>query len=213
MNVSDMLALMATLGIGEGTAVDEPNQIALQYLNLAHDQLYRETASLNANLLIKETLNNIANQASITLAQTPFIIANILVQGETKPLAQTSLFDFVQFQSENPYSSTPSIYALQKRLINFYPIQADTVYSFDTWYLPERTPLMQYTLEADIPYPLSYQSVLVDGALYYLFQDESGFKNPQKELEAMKRWNKGRADLLSYLQGVNQLKISTFSNA
>jgi hypothetical protein len=62
----------------------------------------------------------------------------------------------------------------------------------------------------DIPHPV--YPVLADGALYYLFQEEGGFKNTQKELEARKRWETGKSRLLSYLYTSSGQTFSTFSS-
>jgi len=45
MNVSDMINVMKTLGIGQVYGDEETNEIFLTFLNLANDQLYSETAN------------------------------------------------------------------------------------------------------------------------------------------------------------------------
>ena len=213
MNVAQMISLMGTLGIGETLAEDASKQIALQYLNLAHDQLYRETANINASIWVDETLTSVNNNPTIVLSEIPFLIAKVFLKGQMCPLKPLSVLDFVQYQFDNLLQGPPLVYMFQLNTVSFYPSQPDTSYEFTVWYAPKRTPLNEFTTEDSIPYPAEYQSVLVDGALYYLFQDESGFKNPQKENEALRRWNQGRADLTAYLYGSNNQRISTFSNA
>lgn len=214
MNVSDMINIMKTLGIGQVYGDEETNQIFLTFLNLANDQLYSETANINSGILINEpALTSVINQNSITLTQTPFSISRVFPVGKTNELNGKSVLDFADYQFANSDSNDPSIYTSIGKRLMFWPFVNDISYTMNVWYAPERTMLDLTTQESGIPYPVSYQRVLVDGALYYLFQDESGFKNPKKENAAMERWEKGRIDLKSYFYGSNKMSIRTFENA
>lgn len=214
MNVSDMINVMKTLGIGQVYGDKETNEIFLSFLNLANDQLYSETANINSGIFINEpNLISIVNQNSVTLTNTPFSISRVFPIGKTKALDGKSVLDFADYQFSNTSISDPCIYTSIGKNIMFWPFINDITYNINVWYVPERTMLDLTTPESSIPYPPSYQRVLVDGALYYLFQDESGFKNPRKENAAMERWDKGRMDLKSYFYGSNKMSIRTFENA
>ncbi len=213
MNVSDMLNLMATLGVGESTSVESPNDIFLQYLNLANSELYTATANFNSDVLVNETLQNAVDESSVVLAQTPHLISSIFPIGLSIPLIEQSLSNFNNYKFLYPNSfANPLIYTRQKNVVSFYPFQPGVIYTLDIWYVPPVADLTEDTMEDDIPYPASYQQILVDGALYYLFNDESGFRSAKKEDEAKNRWEKGKKRLISYLQGVNSETISTFCN-
>ena len=80
------------------------------------------------------------------------------------------------------------------------------------WYTPQPSLLTENTDESEIPYPPAYHPVLVDGGLYYLFQQEGGFKNTTKENEALIRWQNGKTRLLSYLYTSSGEFLPTFSN-
>lgn len=54
MTVSDLLGLMANLSVGLDNTNAAERAIFLQYLNLAHFELYQETASFNQDLIIQE---------------------------------------------------------------------------------------------------------------------------------------------------------------
>ncbi len=213
MNVSGMLKLMKTLGIGQVYSDPDTQAIFLEFLNLAHDELYRETANLNSDIFIDETHTSLPDQSFITLNQATFSISKVFPIGFKYELEGKSAIEFAEYRFENVYTSDPKIYYKKGNNINFYPFLSGVPYTFNAWSTPERTLLDINTPETAIPYPLSYQSVLVDGALYYLFQDESGFKNPKKEDQALRRWMKGKTDLTSYFKGSNKLKMSTFENA
>ncbi len=213
MNVSDMISAMDILGIGKVYSDEDSKRIALVFLNLAHDELYRETANLNSDVLIKDVVTTIANQSILPLGQPTFSVSKVLQVGRKYKIEGKSVLDFADYESENLESADPVIYTKIRQTVSVYPIVPTSIYTFNIWSAPERTPLFINTPESGIPYPLSYQSVLVNGALYYLFQDESGFKNQTRENEALRRWVNGKKDLISYLYGSNSQSISTFENA
>ena len=96
-------------------------------------------------------------------------------------------------------------------MIRFVPVQT-AVTSIKVWYVPQPITLTEQTPEQDIPYPLAYHPVLVDGALYYLFQEEGGFKNLQKAQAAQARWELGKERLIAYLYNSSGTSFSTFSS-
>jgi hypothetical protein len=209
MQIAEMIDLMGVLGIGETPS----NAIALKYLNQAHLKLYRQTANINPDLLINEQLTSLVNQNTVTVTEIPFIVSKVYQKGQAQPLEGMAFLDFVQYQSDHPnLVCSPRIYAFKRKIISFFPIQANQTYDFSVWYCTQPKTLTELTLEDAIPYPIAFHDVLVDGALYYLFQDESGFKNPQKEKEALARWEAGKSELFAYLYGSAKQQISTFSS-
>ena len=213
MNISDMIDIMRTLGIGEVYNDDTSQEIALRFLNLANDELYRETANINPNILTIDIIESFENESFFVLNSIPFSISKVYRIGSTVPLRGLSILEFNTYTIENPNPGDPAVYCVKGDVVSFWPFSPDVTYTFNTSYPVERTLLDITTIEADIPYPISYQSVLVDGGLYYLFQDEGGFKNPIKENEALRRWQKGKTDLKSYFYGSNKQFITTFSSA
>lgn len=213
MNVSEMITTMRNLSIGKVYSDADANAIALTYLNLAHDELYRETANLNSIISVKDTIISIANQSFITLSRNPFLISTVYCTGKLSALLGLSLVKFEAYQRETVYKNMPEVYSNIGKVLNFHPIVSGVSYTFDVRYPPERTALDITTPEESIPYPLSFHGVLVDGALYYLFQDESGFKNTLKENRAEERWLSGKANLINYLYGSNRQIMSTFQSA
>ena len=215
MNVSEMLSTMQNLGIGDVYRDSDTNRILLNFLNLAHDELYRETASFNINNFFIDTITSIANTTSIQLTKIPFLISNVFPVGFYVPGNELEGMDFIDFTKytirfTNP--GVPLVYSNVGQELNFYPISPGIQYTFKIFYPPERTRLEINTPESAIPYPLSYHGVLVDGGLYYLFQDESGFKNTLKENEALRRWKSGKANLIAYLKGYSKQKTRTYSS-
>ena len=214
MNVSKMISLMKTLGIGNVLDDDTSTVISLQYLNLAHEELYSETANINCQNFVNDSnLTSVAGQSHVTLSFTPFTVLKVFPIGYRLPLSPKSILDMEEYKFINPSSGNPHFFNNVGKTLNFWPIISTSIYNFNSWYSPERILLEENTPEVSIPYPLSYHRVLVDGALYYLFQDESGFKNPKKEDQALRRWESGKINLKSYFYGANKQTISTFRNA
>lgn len=212
MTVLEILKLMATLSVGTDNVTAGERGIFLQYLNLAHFELYQETASLNQDGWVSETLTKPQNTQAVTLAQSPYCINKVYDRTHQKTLNRLSLADLLEKDPDRKATGSPSQYVIQGRELTVYPLQTP-VLSLKVWYVPQPTALTEQTREQDIPYPLAYHPVLADGALYYLFQEEGGFKNPQKALAAEQRWEKSRLTLVSYLYQSSGQTLSTFSNA
>lgn len=213
MNAKEMIAAMRTLGIGEVYTDDEVERISLVYLNLANEQLYRETANINDDIVIDETLISIPGRSFVSLVTNPFLICEVYRSGYKQEIEGLSRSKFNGYIRRNELVGDPVIYYRKKNIINFYPIMPEIPYTFYVSHAPEITKITLATSESQIPYPVEYHSVLVDGALYYLFQDESGFKNIVKENEAKIRWIDGKASLQSYLFGSDKQSVNTFQNA
>ncbi len=213
MTVDKMISLMRILGIGEVYNDNDSKRIALDYLNLANDELYRETANINSRIFEKSTKTSVADESFITLDNEPFSVISVLstvTKGFLKPY---SVIDFDTYKTQRVYFGYPEIYSDLGAVISFYPLVAGTPYTFDVWSAKKRSLIEENTPESAIPYPSEYHGILVDGALYYMFQDESGFKNTAKENQALRRWLNGKINLTSYLYGSGRQYISTFENA
>ena len=211
MNVIQLLNLMGSLSLSEDNISASENAIFLQYLNLAHLELYAETATFNTDLYIQEHIDKPADISSFSLTYTPFVMGVVAVPSLKKRLKSVSLEEAFQEDPDLNHQGPISGYTLKKNKVILLPYQAEAL-SVVVWYIPHAKLFLETTPEADIPYPLSYQNILADGALYYVFQEEGGFKNPQKMMDAKQRWVLGKQRLLSYLKGAHSIPLSTFSN-
>jgi len=213
MNVAQMVSLMGTLGVGESQSVETSNEIALSYLNLAHEELYRETCNFISKVVQTDTgLTNTANENTITLSKMPYLISNVFPQAQTIEMDGVSLIDLRIYRFKNKDAGVPRKFAWLEKTIIFEPFEADTVYTFDVVYPTERTVLTMETQESDLPYPLSYQQLVLHGGLYYEFASLGGFRSSQKEVDAKAKWENGKSLFKSYLQGSNKQKMNTFRN-
>lgn len=210
MHVSDLLTLMGHLSLGNDNVSNAEREIFLQYLNLAHFELYQQTASLNMDLAWARTLTTEEGEMSVRLPDPPYIMQRVYDLTHHRPLTRASVAELYQLNPESGGVGPPRMYYVIGPELQFYPLPTTTL-TVKVLYIPQPVSFRQETVEDDIPYPLAYHPVLVDGALYYLFQDQSGFKNPVKMAEAKQRWKGGQSRLLAYLKGATGLSLSTFS--
>ena len=211
MEVSTLLSLMGNLSLGNDNITAVERSIFLQYLNLAHLELYQVTANFNQDLLIQVTLANQVDSNQVQLPETPYLVSSVYDLSHQRQLRRISLSDAITKDPAFTANGNPTQYFVQRDVFEFIPTQT-AITSINVWYVPQPTTLTEQTPEQDIPYPLAYHQVLVDGALYYLFQEEGGFKNLQKAQAAQARWEVGQTRLLAYLYNSSGQLFSTFSS-
>lgn len=209
MQISQMIALMGNLSVGLDNVTREDQNIFLQYLNLAHFELYQDTANINQDIFINEVV--VSNYNVATLSHIPFLIISAFDVTNRNSLEESSLSDILHDDPIFTDTGYPESFFVQKNLLNFHPIQTSNV-TMNVWYAPQPQSLTLATAEVDIPYPTAFHPVLVDGALRYLFQDEAGFKNPVQHQAADKRWEVGKSRLFAYLFNTKGSHISTFQS-
>ena len=202
---------MGTLSLGNDNIKAQERAIFLQYLNLAHFELYQETANFNQDLLVSQNIPNVPGNNYVTLASPPFLINTVYLPAIKKELKHISVVDALKADPDSSQTGAPYGYVRRRNRVEFFPKQI-TAMPVTVWYIPQPSLLAENTLETDIPYPIVYHPVLADGALYYLFQEEGGFKNAQKANAAQDRWEAGKTKLLSYLYNSSGQRLSTFSN-
>ena len=211
MEVSTLLSLMGNLSLGNDNITQVERAIFLQYLNLANLELYQITANFNQDLLVQVTLANQVDSNQVQLPETPYLVNSVYDLTHKRKLCRISLSDAIDRDGSKTSTGNPTRYFMQKDLLQFVPTQT-AITSINVWYVPQPSTLTEQTPEQDIPYPLAYHPVLVDGALYYLFQEEGGFKNIQKAQAAQARWEVGQTRLLAYLYNSSGQLFSTFSS-
>jgi hypothetical protein len=211
MEVSTLLNLMGNLSLGNDNITEVERGIFLQYLNLAHLELYQVTANFNQDLLVQVTLANQVGSNQVQLPETPYLVNHVYDLTHHRQLRRISLSDAITKDPAFTANGNPTQYFVQRDVLEFIPTQT-AITSINLWYVPQPIPLTEQTPEEDIPYPFAYHPVLVDGALYYLFCEEGGFKNLQKAQDAQRRWEVGQTRLLAYLYNSSGQLFSTFSS-
>jgi hypothetical protein len=212
LNVAEIVDTMCLLGIGEANQPQLEKDIALKYLNLVHAELYRKTAIFNTDAISHEELTSVAGESTVVLSRIPHAISTIIVQGQPKELTGIGRLKFLKNKILNPNSGNPCYYTYDLEDISFWPILPNSVYVMDVLFIIPWGPFDYDTLESDIPYPPLFHSILVDGGLTYLYQDEGGFRTADKVKKTEERWKDGKAEILSYFYGSTKQSIGTYSN-
>ena len=211
MEVSALLSLIGNLSLGNDNITQVERAIFLQYLNLAHLELYQVTANFNQDLLIQETLANEEGKNYAQLPKKPYLVNSVYDLTHQRKLRRISLTDAIERDPAFVSTGNPCQYFVMQDKVHFVPVQT-AVTSIKVWYVPQPITLTEQTPEEEIPYPAVYHPILADGALYYLFQEEGGFRDSQKSQAAQTRWETGKTRLISYLFNGSSQVLSTFSS-
>ena len=210
MTVNEILINAALLGVGLDNPSPNDLDIFLRYLNLAHWELIRKTAPFNPRVVVLNEEQPCIEGVVNPLNNTPFAFKKVYESTLNRSLEPTSIDEI---QKSDPglikTATYPSSWYYFNNTLNVYPIFSGTI---GVWYIPQPTPLDFNTLEQNIPYPIPYHPILIDGTCYYLFQGEGAFKDGVKMQTALARWEKGKTELMSYLISLSgQTYYSTFS--
>jgi hypothetical protein len=220
MDVSEILKLLATLSIGLDdidvtSATDSDVVVFMRYINLAYFELLQATLS-ESPLVVKlnEQLDCTAGVLSPT-SKPIFIPKCVYNIASNAPLTGTLESDVLKNDPGLTKTGTPAEWYYANGALNVYPLATSTVLAgggFGVRYISQPAPLVYNSPSTDIMIPPLYHQVLVDGASYYLFQSEAGFKDQAKLQAAMARWEDGKKKIFSYMKNISGKKIlSTFS--
>lgn len=210
MNVSDILNDIGLLGVGLENPTSEDQAVFLKYLNLAHFDLFRKTAALNPKVIVLHQTVNANNGVLDPLAFYPFLVKKVYVVQQNWLLNPISI-DVIQKDdpSISKVETRPQYWYYYNNTLNIYPLYTGQIGVF---YIPDPISLEADTYEINIPYPVAFHPILIDGACYYLFQGEGAFKDALKMQTALARWEQGKTELMSYLTTLaGQSYYSTFS--
>lgn len=209
MTVDEIVRNIALLGSGLDKPTLEDNAIFLKYINLAHLELSRKTLLCNPKLTRTNEVKNCVNGVVEPLDNDPFMVTNVYLVSQNVNLDPILVENVLSRDPGITEVGVPSYWYYFNNAINTFPRFTGTV---GVWYGNQPIVITKNTLESEIPYPYTYHSVLIDGACYYLFQGESGFKDAGKMNESMARWKLGMTQLLSHLNAFSGKNIaSTFS--
>lgn len=220
MDVSAILRLLATLSIGlDDIDVDNPMDgdviVFMQYINLCYFELLQATLS-ESPLVVK--LNEVVDCNNGILSSTSqpiFIPKSVYSVSSNIPLTGTLEEDILKIDPSVKQTGIPQQWYYANGVINVYPITTSLIINsggFGVRYIPQPKLLTNTSLSSDILIPPMYHQVLADGASYYLFQSETGFKDQLKMQSAMARWEIGKRKIFSYMKNISGKKyFSTYS--
>lgn len=223
MDVQDIIQLIANQGLGNDTPTPADQVIYLRYLNIAHDDLYRsvkildpDRASISTQITVTDgqadlpgDVMQIVSAIRIRLPPPQEDWRALINPAKDGKLVQKTLG---WIESRDPMVSQtgdPEYYYLAGNKIGTYPV---TTHLLKIRYIPKPQPFTLQTLASQIPYPPEYHSILVDGALFYLFQGEGGFKSGPRARDAQLKWLRGKTSLCNFIEatGNPREKIEDF---
>jgi hypothetical protein len=209
MDVKTILQTMAYQSISLDQITDSDVPVYLTYLNLAYYELLTAIGPKSPLLpKLRETLtctDGIIDPPSKSI----FLIRSVYDTIQNKTLKESNLDAIMQTDPGLTRKSTsPQVWYYDSGHINIYPLFTGTL---GVLYISSPPQLSVASSSDDIYIPELYHSVLIDGALYYMFQSDS-FKNDVKMLKAEDRWKQGKTRLASYLMSLSgQTYYSTYS--
>ena len=198
------------LSMGDEESPEVSNVINLQYLNLIHFELYRLTAAVNPDAKIEHQTIGVVD-GLLQNAIKPLVVKSIyLPRGQNsitlKPITYHAI---LQYDPECQSTGFPTYWYKLNKQIYTYPKYTGDV---KVVYVAEPTLFTLATTSDEIPYPVIYHRVLIDGTCYYVFQGESGLKNKQELLLSWQRWSNGKKECYAYLMNQSGSGIiSTYS--
>lgn len=217
MDVQQILNNVARLSIGLDEPTSDDTGVYLEYLNLAHLELFRKTAAMNPLIAVVQKDGTTADGAGeIKLGVLPFEIVQVYNTTGARTLAHSSYGELRKRYPAWDAATSPQYWYVGPssdgvgQSVRVYP-KADGQ-TIRVLYTAQPALFTADTLEAAIPYPPAFHNVLVDGTCYYLFQGESAFKDAVKIQMAVDRWRVGQMALFNYLKGASGMKAySTYS--
>ena len=139
----------------------------------------------------------------------PFIIKTVYDVVQNIPLKATNIDRITEKDPGLKTTGQPQEWYYSSGKINIYPIYTGKI---GVSYLKNPSPLKITTSSEQILIPFAFQQILADGAAYYLFQSETGFKDAMKMGESQRRWEKGKVKLFNYMKNLGGQSIySTYS--
>ena len=210
MNVKQIISLVSGLSIGLDEPTESDSVIFLKYLNLAYFEILSATILKNPIYpKIRETVQ-VTDGVLDTTSSGVYSIRKIYLPDSNTGLKETNIDSILESDpSLSKTSTSPAFYYYDSGLVQVYPKYSGSIGIF---YSPTPEMLNIDSVTTDIFIPELYHCVLIDGASYYLFLSETGFKNEAKMQAALQRWVDGKTRLTAYLSALGGQKyFSTYS--
>lgn len=211
MDVIDIINLMAVTGVGLEEPTPSDQAVFLKYLNLAHLDLYKVVAVMMKPLLLKKENISTDINGAYAFVEMPFTIEKVVSVINKKELSLTTISSIQNLDILVENKGVPYKFFWSGNGISIYP-NPEVATELAIWVVKNANILNLGTRSSEIPYPATFHDVLLNGANYYLFQSESGFKNVEKMRIAEERWEKGKTMMIDYLQRFQVNSPSTYSH-
>ncbi|MFN7834837.1 MAG: hypothetical protein ACK5NY_03465 [Burkholderiaceae bacterium] len=201
MNVAQIVTLIAQQSLNESSPdVDMQNRI-VGYVNRAYEAVYAGCAAWQHNKLLVSQTVAVTNGTG-TLNPVPFKIAQITDTTNNRILPAVDILELEERDPALATTGAPLVYWIeQDSTLKTYPL---ATHSVRVRYVPKAATLSNTSAEADIKLPAEYHSVLVFGALFYMFMDEADLRSQQEIAINEAKFNEALASLKMYLASASR---------
>lgn len=215
MDVSQILTLLATLSIGLDEPTDSDIAVFMQFINLSYFEILQETIAQSPLVPNVHDFLDCINGDVASTSQPIFNPRLVYDIAKNLPLSGTLRDSIEALDPGLTKTGAPLEWYWDGGIIKTYPISTSLVadgFGIGVKYIAPPPPLTRASVSADILIPALYQQVLADGASYYLFQSETGFKDQTKMQASMMRWTEGKQKVFAYMKNISGKKYySTYS--
>jgi len=201
MDVNSIISQIAYLSLDEDSPSSAMQTRILAYVNNAYREAFRQTAAANKqNLMTTETVT--ITSGAGTMTASPFKIEQVVDTGQDFVLSPSTILEVEQRDRELDDSGNPTVYYMTgEQDINTHPIDST---SLRVRYIPDYVELAVDGAESTIKLPRSYHDLLVDGALFYMYQDERDVRAIQEINAAKTLFDIKLNDVKRYLTSQNK---------
>ena len=215
MDVSQIIKLLATLSIGLDDPTPSDIVVFMQYINLCYTELLQETLAQNPQISIESDVLDCTDGILADTTNPVFIPLTVYDISTNIPFSPTTRESVLSRDPGLTNQGRASSWYMSGGKINLHPISTSLVASgagIGIRYIANPPILTKDTFSSEIMIPKMYQQILADGASYYLFQSETGFKDQLKMQSSMIRWTEGKQKLFAYMKNLAGKKyLSTYS--
>lgn len=200
MTPNDIITQVANISAGEDSPDSADTARILRYVNNGYRQVYRQVAKINKNKLL--TAENVSiTSGSGTMTVTPLSIERV-VDTTTDEILKEADIEWIEKYLDADIDDTGSpeyfYWDGAGTTLKTFPLNTTTV---RVRYLPAPTDLTSAGAETTISLPVAYHDILVEAALFYMYQDENDIRSAQEIQVAKFAYEEKLKGLMRYLVG------------
>lgn len=194
MTVAELINQIAAISFNDDNASSADRARILRYLNLANNKIFYKISQI-ASAFVSQTTTLSLTSGAVALPSDHYKTIKII---DTTNSAVLVPKEIEAIEDEDPALSAtgnPRNYYIEGGNLKVYPSQDINI---RMRYTPVVEPLVDEASEATILYPRPFHEVLIDGGLYYMFEDERDTRALQEIALADNKFNQGIAALVEY---------------
>lgn len=205
MNISDIINTIAVISFNDDNPSADDRVRILRYVNLANQEVFRKIYQIASPFISTSTTLTLTSGAA-TLPTDVFKIVKVVDTTNTRILTEKSLEEIEDLDPALTSTGQPKYFYRDGASIKVWPTQ-DVSLRFR--YVQELSDLVDEASAASIVFPAAFHSLLIDGGLYYMFEDERDQRAVQEIVLAGKRFDSTLSKLLAYYRTEGRQRLRT----